>query len=312
VDARVRGHDGKNEWLPVTPTRLVPAVLWMIGALLSFSTMAVSIRELSHVLSIFEVLALRSALGLIILCALALARPDLRHAIRTRHIWLHVMRNGVHFAAQVAWATSLTLLPLATVFSLEFTMPAWTAIMASIFLHERLTQSRIGAVILGFVGVLVIIRPGLQTFQPAALLTLAAAFGYGITLTTTKRLTATDATFAIVFWMNAMQLPMNLVGSDPFFALKLGTAQIVPVIGLAVAGLTSHYCLSNAFRAGDATVVVPIDFLRIPLIGLVGWWLYAETLDAFVFAGAGLIVSGILWNLHAETRRPAPLRTGAA
>ena len=222
------------------------------------------------------------------------------------------MRNSVHFAAQVAWATSLTLLPLATVFSLEFTMPAWTALLAAIFLHERLTQSRIGAVILGFAGVLVIIRPGLQTFQPAAFLTLAAAFGYGITLTATKRLTATDQTFAIVFWMNAMQLPMNLAGSDPAFVLKLGAAQIVPIIGLGIAGLTSHYCLSNAFRAGEATLVVPIDFLRIPLIALVGWWLYAEPLDLHVFAGAGLIVSGILWNLRAETRRPVPLRTGTA
>jgi drug/metabolite transporter (DMT)-like permease len=296
----------------VTPTRLVPAVLWMIGALLSFSTMAVSIRELSRVLGILEILALRSALGLAILLALALARPELRGAIRTRHIWLHLMRNSVHFAAQVAWATSLTLLPLATVFSLEFTMPAWTALLAAIFLHERLTQSRIGAVILGFVGVLVIIRPGLQTFQPAAFLTLAAAFGYGITLTATKRLTATDQTFAIVFWMNAMQLPMNLAGSDPAFLLKLGAAQIVPIIALGIAGLTSHYCLSNAFRAGEATLVVPIDFLRIPLIALVGWWLYAEPLDLHVFAGAGLIVSGILWNLRAETRRPAPLRAGTA
>jgi drug/metabolite transporter (DMT)-like permease len=290
----------------------VPAVLWMIGALLSFSTMAVSIRELSRVLGILEILALRSALGLAILLALTLARPELRGAIRTRHIWLHLMRNSVHFAAQVAWATSLTLLPLATVFSLEFTMPAWTALLAAIFLHERLTQSRIGAVILGFVGVLVIIRPGLQTFQPAAFLTLAAAFGYGITLTATKRLTATDQTFAIVFWMNAMQLPMNLAGSDPAFVLKLGAAQIVPIIALGIAGLTSHYCLSNAFRAGEATLVVPIDFLRIPLIALVGWWLYAEPLDLHVFAGAGLIVSGILWNLRAETRRPAPLRTGTA
>ena len=296
----------------MTPTRLVPAVLWMIGALLSFSTMAVSIRELSRVLGILEILALRSALGLVILVALALARPELRGAIRTRHIWLHLMRNGVHFAAQVAWATSLTLLPLATVFSLEFTMPAWTALLAAMFLHERLTQSRIGAVILGFVGVLVIIRPGLQTFQPAAFLTLAAAFGYGITLTATKRLTATDSAFAIVFWMNAMQLPMNLAGSHLASFADIGTAQTVPIIGLGVAGLTSHYCLSNAFRAGEATLVVPIDFLRIPLIALVGWWLYAEPLDVYVFAGAALIVSGILWNLRAETRKPAPLRTGTA
>ena len=296
----------------MTPAQLVPVVLWMTGTLLSFSAMAVSIRELSRALGILEILALRNALGLVILLALVLVRPELRHTIRTHHIWLHLMRNSVHFAAQFAWATSLTLLPLATVFALEFTMPAWTALLATLFLHERLTHSRIGAVVLGFVGVLVIIRPGLQSFQPAALLTLAAAFGYGITLTTTKRLTATDSTFAIVLWMNLMQLPMNLAGSDPLFALKLGSAQIVPMIGLGIAGLTSHYCLSNAFRAGEATLVVPLDFLRIPLIALVGWSFYGEPLDIYVFAGAGLIISGVLWNLRAETVRRPSLRSGTA
>jgi drug/metabolite transporter (DMT)-like permease len=214
------------------------------------------------------------------------------------------VRNGVHFASQVAWASSLTLLPLATVFSLEFTMPAWTALLAAMFLHERLTPSRIGAVILGFIGVLVIIRPGFEAFRPAAFLVLGAAFGYAIALTITKRLTATDSAFAIVLWMNIIQLPLNLAGSDPLFVLKLTTAQIVPMIGLGVAGLASHYCLSNAFRAGEASLVVPIDFLRIPLIAVVGWWLYGETVDIFVFVGAGLIVSGIIWNLRAETARP--------
>jgi drug/metabolite transporter (DMT)-like permease len=293
----------------VTPAQLVPVVLWMTGALLSFSAMAVSIRELSRTLGILEILALRSGLGIVMLTALALLRPELRRAIATRHIWLHLMRNGVHFAAQVAWATSITLLPLATVFALEFTMPAWAALLAATFLHERLTRSRIGAVVLGFIGVLVIIRPGLESFRPAAVLVLAAAFGYAITVTATKRLTRTESTFGIVFWMNLMQLPMNLAGSDPLFVLKLGTAQIVPVIGLGIVGLASHYCLSNAFRAGEATLVVPLDFLRIPLIALVGWSLYGEPLDAVVFAGAALIISGVLWNLRAETLRPAALRT---
>jgi len=284
----------------------------MTGALLSFSAMAVSIRELSRTLGILEILALRSAIGIVVLTALALVRPELRRAIATRHIWLHLMRNGVHFGAQVAWATSITLLPLATVFSLEFTMPAWAALLAAVFLHERLTRSRIGAVVLGFIGVLVIIRPGLESFRPAALMVLAAAFGYAITVTATKRLTRTEATFGIIFWMNLMQLPMNLAGSDPLFWLKLGAPQILPIVGLGIVGLTSHYCLSNAFRAGEATVVVPLDFLRIPLIALVGWSLYGEPLDMFVFAGAALIISGVLWNLRTETVRPAKVRPDAA
>jgi len=287
-------------------------VLWMTGALLSFSAMAVSIRELWRTLAIFEILAVRNAAGIVILLTIGLARPALLSTVSTRHFWLHLMRNGVHYVSQYLWATGLTLLPLATVFALEFTMPAWTTLLAVFFLGERMTPSRIGAVILGFIGVLVIIRPGLESFRPAAFLVLLAAFGYAITLTTTKRLTATDTTFGIVVWMNIMQLPMNLAGSDPFFVLKIGTADLVPLIALGVAGLSSHYCLSNAFRAGDASLVVPLDFLRIPLIALVGWSLYGESLDIYVFAGAGLIISGVLWNLRAETVRRAPVAARAA
>jgi uncharacterized membrane protein len=87
------------------------------------------------------------------------------------------------------------------------------------------------------------------------------------------------------------------------FFLRFDSETIVPALVFGVVGLTSHYCLANAFRAGDASVVVPIDFMRLPLIALVGWLLYAETVDIFVFAGAGLIICGVLWNLHAESRR---------
>jgi drug/metabolite transporter (DMT)-like permease len=290
----------------VTPAQLVPVVLWMTGTLLSFSAMAVSVRELSRTLSIFEILSLRSAGGLIILLAVGLVRRELLGALRRKYVPLHLLRNGVHFISQYAWATGLTFLPLATVFSLEFTMPAWTAVLAAIFLRERLTASRIGAVILGFLGVLVIIRPGLESFRPAGFLVLSAAFGYAVTMILTKRLTGIESTFAIVFWMNLMQLPMSLACSDPLFLLKLSGNQWIPMIAIGVTGLSSHYCLTNAFRSGEATLVVPLDFLRIPLIALVGWWLYAEPLDLHVFAGAGLIISGVLWNLRAETvRSPA-------
>src|SRR5690606_13130127 len=152
----------------------------------------------------------------------------------------------------------------------------------------------------GFLGVLIIVRPGLASFQPAALLVLGAALAFAVSLIQTKMLTVYASTFAIIFWMNLMQLPMGLAGSDPLFLARLDAASILPAITLGVVGLTSHYCLTNAFRAGDATVVVPLDFLRIPLIALVGWLFYGEGLDVFVFAGAALIICGVLWNLRAE------------
>jgi drug/metabolite transporter (DMT)-like permease len=217
---------------------------------------------------------------------------------------LHAARNSIHFVGTFLWTLAVTLLPFATVFALEFTMPMWVALLAVPLLGERLTRSRIGSVVLGFLGVLVIVRPGLSSFQPAALLVLGAALAFAISLIQTKMLTNYVNTFTIIFWMNCMQLPMALAGSDPLFIGKLGTDAILPAVVLGVVGLTSHYCLTNAFRAGDATVVVPMDFLRIPLIALVGWLFYNEALDVFVFAGAGLIICGVLWNLRAESRRP--------
>jgi drug/metabolite transporter (DMT)-like permease len=279
----------------------------MIGTLLSFSAMAVSIRELSATLGIMEILSVRAAAGLLIVGALMALRPALRHTLNRRRLGLHVLRNSIHFGAQYLWATSLLLSPLSTVFALEFTMPAWTMLLATEFLAERMTPSRIGAVVLGLLGVVVILRPGIETFHPAALLVLAAALGYGVQNIATKKLTATESTFAIVFWMNVIQLPLGLIGveligADPLFASKLAAHDLPALAGLGIAGLTAHYCLSNAFRAGDASLVVPLDFLRIPLIAVVGWWLYGEPLDLFVFAGAGLIILGLLWNLRSEAR----------
>jgi drug/metabolite transporter (DMT)-like permease len=284
--------------------KLVRVVLWMVGALLSFSVMAVSIRELSRGgLSIFEILAIRSGVALMVLLVLLAVRPSLRVHALPRRMKLNLFRNIVHYASQYAWALALTMLPLATVFSLEFTMPAWTALLAVWLLQEKMTPSRLGVVVMGLIGVLVILRPGIAGFNPAALLVLGAAFGYAITMITTKKLTMTETTFGIVFWMAVIQLPLSLIGSDPSVFLHLEPRHILPAIGVGIAGMTSHYCLSNAFRAGDATLVVPLDFMRIPLIAVVGWAFYGERLDIFVLLGAMLIIIGVLWNLRAESAR---------
>ena len=280
-------------------TKLARVVLWMVGALLSFSVMAVSVRELAKDgLSIFEILVFRSAIALLVLLLLLLLRPELRVHAKPRRMGLNLLRNVVHYAAQYAWALSLTMLPLAMVFALEFTMPAWTTLLAVWLLHERMTPSRIGVVVFGLIGVLVILRPGVASFNPAAILVLLAALGFAVTMITTKMLTSSETTFGIVFWMSVIQLPLSLLGSDLTVFLHLDTLHILPALGVGIAGLTSHYCLSNAFRAGDASLVVPLDFMRIPLIAVVGWAFYGERLDIFVLLGALIIVVGVLWNLR--------------
>lgn len=276
----------------------------MVGALLSFSAMAVAIRELSRGgLNIFEILAIRSGGALLVLLIMLVFLPHLRPLTQPRRIGLHLLRNCVHYASQLAWAFALTILPFAMVFALEFTMPAWTALLAVWLLGEKMTRSRLGVVIFGLIGVLVILRPGLADFNPGAILVLMAAFGYAVIMIATKKLTSSESTFAIIFWMAVIQFPLSIIGSNPSSYLNLDASHIIPAIALGAGGLTSHYCLSNAFRAGDATLVVPLDFMRIPLIAVVGWAFYGEKLDIFVLIGALIIIAGVLWNLRSEHAR---------
>src|SRR5262249_62306231 len=125
----------------------------------------------------------------------------------------------------------------------------------------------------------------------------------GVPLPPTKALASTESTFAIVFCMNLVQLPLARLGTAPRSYLSLGAANLLPVGAVMLSGLASHFCLAQAFRSGDASLVVPLDFMRIPLIALVGSWLYGAPLDAYALLGAWLTVLGVLWNLRAEAAR---------
>lgn len=288
-----------------SPARLGWLIFWMSGTLLSFIVAALSVRTLADKLSAFEMMSVRSAGGLIILFFLAIVRPQLLEGLRAHRLRLQAARNVVHFVSQICWTVAIMVLPFATVFALEFTTPAWVALLAVLFLGERMTLPRATALALCSAGVLVILRPGMDSFQPAALLVVFGALLFAITATITKKLVETETTFSIMFWMNLMQFPLNLAGSDPNFIFRIETSMMLPLTGIAVAGLSIHYCLTNAFRYGDAMIVIPMDFLRVPLIALIGWMLYGEQLDAFVFAGAGLIIAGVLWNVRGEAWRDA-------
>ena len=285
---------------------IVLVLAWMAGALVCFSATAIAVRLLAGRLGGFEILAVRNSGGLLILLAALAIRPGLRTRLRPGPLRLHVLRNAFHYAGQYGWNHAVVVLPLATVFALEFTAPVWLAALAVPILGEKLTWPRVGAIILGFGGVLIILRPGQEAFQPAALIMLAAAIGFAATAVWTKALTREVSTFTILFWMNVLQLPFSLLGSDLGFPARMEAPQILGALLLSVTGVASHLCLTQAYRYGDALVVMPLDFMRIPMIAMIGWYFYGEALDPFVFAGAVLIIGGIVWNLSAEARRTAP------
>ena len=286
-------------------------LFWMLGTLVSFAGIALSVRGLQGFMTTFEMLAIRNIGGLIILVGMMLLAPGPEQVVRMVRPTIYLLRNIAHFIGQALWVWSVTVLPLATVFAIEFTTPAWVALFAVLFLKERMTPFRGMAIVLGFIGVLIILRPGLDSFRPEALAVVLAAVFLGIQITTTKFLTGSNSTWTIMFWMNLMQLPMNMAanwatGHSPLIVGSLNWSIWLPVLGIGITGFLAHYCLTNAFRHGDATIVVPIDFLRLPLIALIGWLFYAETPELPVLVGALVVIGGVAINLTAEARAKKP------
>lgn len=276
------------------------AALWMTGALASFMAMAIGGRELAAELTTFQILFFRSIVGLAAV-ALLLQRSGWTQ-VRTRVFGTHLVRNLAHFAGQYGWFYGLALIPLTEVFAIEFTMPIWTAVLATLILGERMNRLRIAAVATGFVGVLVVLRPGLAAVSPAALAVLASAAAYALSHVFTKRMSTTETPLAILFYMTVIQLPLGLVPALPDWVWP--SAALWPwVVVVALTGLSAHYCLARAFRLADATVVVPMDFLRLPLIAFFGLVLYGEALQPWVVLGAGIILLAAWLNLRSA--RPA-------
>lgn len=276
-------------------TPIARAAVWMAGWLTLMVVIAVAGREAARELSVFQIMLLRSTLGMVMLWPLVRAAGGVS-AVRTQRLPQHALRNAIHYAAQYGWFVALTLIPLAQVVSIEFTMPIWSAALAVVFLGEQMNARKWLAVLLGLVGVAFIVRPGAGQIDIGQLIALASAFGFAISVVLVKSLTRTDAAVAISFWMLVVQSAIGLVPALLVWQWPSAEAWGWVVV-VAFCGTYSHYCFARAMQHADATVVVPMDFLRVPLTALVGWLAYSEGLDLFTLLGVGLILSGNVLNL---------------
>lgn len=277
------------------------AVLWMFGTLLSFSLMAVGARELSGELHTLQILFIRSVIGIVVVASI-IAMKQQRALFFTQRIRMHVGRNLFHFGGQFGWFLGIGLLPLANVFALEFTVPLWTALIAVLFLKERLTSAKLISIALGFVGVLVIVRPGLDILEAGSFIVLAAAFCYAISHSATKSLSTSENPLTILFYMCLIQLPIGGVLSLVYWANPslVGWLWLV-VIGLTA--LTAHFCMTKAMQTAEASLVVSLDFLRLPLISLVGVLIYGESLEWLMLLGAFIMLLGNVVGIYGQTSR---------
>ncbi len=272
----------------------------MAGWLTLMVVIAVAGREAAREMSVFQVMLLRSTLGMAMLWPLVRAAGGLA-AVRTERLTQHTLRNAVHYAAQYGWFVALTLIPLAQVVAIEFTMPIWSAALAVVFLGERMGGRKWFAVVLGLVGVAVIVRPRAGELDAGQLIALAAALGFAVSVVLVKSLTRTDAAVTISFWMLVVQSVIGLLPALSVWQWPSASGWGW-VLVVAFCGTYSHYCFARAMQHADATVVVPMDFLRVPLTALVGWLAYSERLDLATALGVGLILAGNVLNL---VRRPA-------
>ncbi|EAR52269.1 membrane protein, putative [Oceanicola granulosus HTCC2516] len=279
------------------PTETAKAALWMLGAVLSFSTMAVAGREVSLALDTFEIMTYRSFVGLAIVLAILSVRGGLAR-VRTDRLRLHAVRNAAHFVGQNLWFFAVSAIPLAQVFAVEFTSPIWALLLAPLILGERITRTGLLAALVGFVGILVVARPSPDSLSPGLLAAAGAAVGFGVTAVLTRRLTRTESILTILFYLTAMQAVFGLVCALIDGDMALPSAATLPFLVLiGCAGLMAHFCLTNALARAPAAVVMPIDFLRLPLIAVTGMLLYSEPLDIFVFLGGAMIFAANYANL---------------
>ncbi|MCJ8297811.1 MAG: DMT family transporter [Pseudomonadales bacterium] len=271
------------------------AVVWMLGAMISFSLMAVGGRELSGELSVFQTLFIRSVLGLLCI-TLVITFSSEKGLIRTQKFSLHVFRNIFHFAGQYGWFIGIGLLPMAEVFALEFTTPVWTLIIAALFLGEKITRRKIISICFGLLGVLIIVQPGYAIVDIASLIVLGAAVTFAISYSATKYLSASEKPITILFYMCVIQLPIGLIMSVEEWVNPVGIQWLwLSVVGLAA--LSAHYCTIKAMQHAEVTTIATLDFLRLPFIAVLGIFLYAEAFELALIIGGALMLLGNLFNI---------------
>lgn len=275
----------------------------MIGAIASFSAMAIAGRELGPRFDTFEIMMYRSAFGVSVVVVLVFA-TGAWHQINTRNLDQQLVRNLAHFTGQNLWFYAVTVIPLAQVFALEFTSPLWVIVLSPLILGERLTLVRGIAAIMGFIGILIVARPSIEGINAGVIAAATSAIFFALTIMFTKRLTRTQTITGILFYLTTMQLVFGLVAAGYDGDIAAPDARSLPFLALiGICGLLAHYCLTNALSVAPATVVVPIDFVRLPVIAVLGMLLYKEALDVWVFVGAAVIFAGNYLNIWFETRR---------
>ena len=284
-------------------TDTIKGSLWMVGGVFCLTSMAVAGKEISLQIDTFEILFYRSVIGVSIILFFLIKKKQL-HEINLKEIRTHLKRNVAHFTGQNLWLYALASITLAEVTSLEFTMPIWIVLFSYLMLNEQMDKFKIISVCIGFIGVLITVRPDIESINLGLIAAAISAIVFALTNIYTRRLTRTESTLTILFFLTAMQLIFGLITSLLDGRLDIPTTEnIVWIVVIGFAGLGAHYCITTALSLAPPTVVAPIDLLRLPIVVLIGVMFYSEQGDMFIYLGAALIIFANFINLKKANTR---------
>jgi drug/metabolite transporter (DMT)-like permease len=289
---------------------------WGVGAAAAHSFVPIAVRLLEHMPAI-ELVLFRNFIGLTILLSIIGWRGT--RFWQTNRLWFHLQRNLANFTGMWLWFAGLAFLPIAKAVALHFTVPLMVVVLAVIFLKERPGITRLTCTLIGFAGVLVILRPGSVPIGPAAFLVLGSALSYAGVAIYTRSLGKTDhpttTTFYYQFsltifasismltgWLIAINIPDTGIPLNWFTWVTPTFVDIPGLLLLAVSGTIAPYCLVRAFVHAEATIIEPIEYLRLPITAFVAYLVFDQTTDIWVWVGASVIAGSTYYMTRHEAK----------
>lgn len=274
--------------------------LLMSGAALSFAVMAVLIRAASAQLHAFQIAFFRNLFGLVFMLPWLFRGRGLER-LATGHFGLYVLRASFGICAMLSFFWALTAMPLAGAVAIAFTSPLFITAGAALVLGEVVRARRWTATVIGFFGVLLILRPGAGSLEPAALAALFSAAAMAGSALSIKVLSRSEPADAIVTWMVVLMTPLALPAALWVWRWPEPRTWLL-LITIGGAGTVGHMLLTRAMQAADASYVMPFDFVRLPAVALMAWLAFGQTVDAWTWVGAGIIFSATMYIVHRESR----------
>lgn len=274
---------------------------WIILSSFSFVSMIMFVRLMSSDYNTGELAFWRAALGFLFMMPLFIRRG--RAVYSPKRIDLHILRNSLHFIGVAAWFYAVPHINLSVGMSLQFAIPLLTIVLAIFVLGERVDAVRWVATGIGFAGVLIILRPGLEPFTVAIGACLVSSLGYAGQNIMTKVLTRHTTSDTIVFYMNAIHIPLSIALAYAAGGMRVPPLHDLPgLIGLGVCGTMAHWLLAKAFKEADASMLIVVDFTKLPWVTLGALLFFGEAPDLWAWIGGAVIFASTYYVVRREAR----------